>query len=80
MLPLARAPFSDALRALYGGPLLPDGEGVLDGAGQAVVDWTLPAGTSLPPQLLNRDLPFVFLARQASGARMSSPAVLRLLP
>ena len=80
VLPLARAPFSDALRALYGGPLLPDGEGVLDGAGQAVVDWTLPAGSSLPPQLLDRDLPFVFLARQASGARISSPAVLRLLP
>jgi len=81
VLPLRRAPgFSDVLRNLYGSPALQGGAGSLDANGKATVNWTLPAGFSLPPNLLDRNLAFSFVARGNGASLISLAAILRLTP
>lgn len=77
--------FADGLSQLPQGDVLPlralaGKHGTLDGLGQANVQWTVPPGFPLPPQLLDRQLAISFLARLPGQRLVSAAAPLRFLP
>jgi hypothetical protein len=80
-LPITQtAGLTNGLRALYGSAELAGGTGSLDPAGMLNVTWTVPAASSLPAALIDRDLGVCFVA-QLNGAHFISQAVtVRITP
>lgn len=78
-LPITQtAGLTNGLRALYGSAELAGGSGSLDPAGMVNVTWTVPAASSLPAALIDRDLGVCFVAQSNGVHFISQAATIRI--